>query len=85
MHWKKLTSFLSSPVTLIRDTAIDQLMKLGSKATPILTRAFKNAEADYLVHLITTLGYINDPAAIPSILNIINTPAQRRQYPPGGL
>jgi len=69
----KLTSLLSSPITNVRDTAIDQLMKLGSKATPVLTRAFQNAEADYLVHLVTTLGYIGDPAAITPILDIINT------------
>ncbi|MCG8614577.1 MAG: HEAT repeat domain-containing protein [Desulfobacterales bacterium] len=69
----KLTRLLSSSVTNVRDTAIDQLMKLGSKATPLLTRAFQNAEADYLVHLITTLGYIGDPAAINAILDIINT------------
>ncbi len=69
----QMTRLLSSPTTIIRDTAIDQLMKLGSKATPLLTRAFKNAEADYLVHLITTLGYIGDQAAISPILDIINT------------
>lgn len=68
-----LTRLLSSPVTIIRDTAIDQLVKLGSKATPLLTEAFRNAEADYLIHLITTLGYIRDPAAISAILDIINT------------
>jgi len=69
----KLTALLSSPVTNVRDTAIDQLMKLGNKATPILTKAFQNADADYLVHLVTTLGYIGDPAAITPILDIINT------------
>lgn len=69
----KLTSLLSSKVTIVRDTAIDHLMHLGSKATPILTRAFKNAESDYLIHLVTTLGYIGDPAAVPPILDIINT------------
>ncbi len=70
---EKLTELLASPVTIVRDTAIDQLMKLGSKATPLLTRAFKNAEADYMVHLLTTLGYIKDPAAIAAILDVINT------------
>jgi len=70
---EKMTTLLSSSLTIVRDTAIDQLMKLGKKATPLLTRAFKNAEADYLVHLITTLGYIKDPAAITAILDIINT------------
>lgn len=70
---EQLTSLLSSPITIVRDTAIDQLLKLGTKATPILTRAFKNAQADYLVHLITTLGYIGDTAAIIPILDIINT------------
>ncbi len=69
----KLTSLLSSRITNVRDTAIDQLMKLGNKATPILTKAFQNADADYLVHLVTTLGYIGDPAAITPILDIINT------------
>ncbi len=70
---KKLTSLLNSSNTLIRDTAIDQLMKLGVKATPILTQAFQDADADYLVHLVTTLGYIGDPAAVPSLVSIINT------------
>ena len=69
----KLTALLSSTITNVRDTAIDQLMKLGNKATPILTKAFQNADADYLVHLVTTLGYIGDPAAITPILDIINT------------
>ncbi len=70
---EQLTSLLSSSITIVRDTAIDQLMKLGNKSTPILTKAFKNAKADYLVHLITTLGYIGDTAAIRPILDIINT------------
>lgn len=70
---EKLTSLLASPITIVRDSAIDQLMKLGSKSTPLLTRAFQNAQADYLVHLITTLGYIGDSAAILPILDIINT------------
>jgi len=70
---EQLTSLLGSPITIVRDTAIDQLLKLGNKSTPILTKAFKNAQADYLVHLITTLGYIGDTAAISPILDIINT------------
>jgi CheY-like chemotaxis protein/HEAT repeat protein len=70
---EQLTSLLASPTTIVRDTAIDQLLKLGSKSTPILTRAFKNAQADYLVHLITTLGYIGDTSALGPILDIINT------------
>ncbi|MBA3011696.1 MAG: response regulator [Proteobacteria bacterium] len=70
---EKLTSLLGSSITIVRDTAIDQILKLGNKSTPILTKAFQNAQADYLVHLITTLGYIGDPAAISPILDIINT------------
>jgi CheY-like chemotaxis protein len=70
---EQLTSLLGSSFTIVRDTAIDQLLKLGNKSTPILTQAFKNAQADYLVHLITTLGYIGDTAAISPILDIINT------------
>ncbi len=69
----RLTSLLSSNITIVRDTAIDQLMKLGTKATPILTHAFQNAKADYLVHLITTLGYIGDQAAVNPIIDIVNT------------
>jgi CheY-like chemotaxis protein/HEAT repeat protein len=70
---EKITLLLSSPVTIIRDSAIDELINMGKKATPILTKAFQNAKADYMVHLITTLGYIKDQAAIPAIINIINT------------
>jgi len=70
---EKITLLLSSPVTIIRDTAIDELINMGKKATPLLTKAFKNAEADYMVHLVTTLGYIEDQAAIPAIMEIINT------------
>lgn len=70
---EKLTSLLSSTITNVRDTAIDQIIKMGNKATPILTKAFQNAEADYLVHLVTTLGYIGDPAAVAPILDIVNT------------
>ncbi len=70
---EKLTTLLGSPTTIVRDTAIDQLMKLGNKATPLLTQAFQNAEADYLVHLITTLGYIGDPGAISAIFDIVNS------------
>ncbi len=70
---KTLTSFLKSKNTIARDTAIDQIMKLGGKAVPILTDAFENAEADYMVHLITTLGYIGDTSAVSYIIEIINT------------
>ncbi|MCP3899959.1 MAG: response regulator [Desulfobacteraceae bacterium] len=68
-----LSQFLKSKNTIARDTAIDQIMKLGIKAVPILTKAFENAEADYMVHLITTLGYIGDVSAVSSIIDIINT------------
>ncbi len=70
---EKMTALLSSPITIVRDTAIDELISMGQKATPLLTRAFQNAEADYMVHLITTLGYIADQAAIQPIMDIINT------------
>ena len=33
----------------------------------------ENAQADYMVHLITTLGYIGDITAVNSIIEIINT------------
>ncbi len=68
-----LSQFLKSKNTIARDTAIDQIMKLGIKAVPVLTKAFENAETDYMVHLITTLGYIGDISAVSSIIEIINT------------
>ncbi|MBU2631876.1 MAG: HEAT repeat domain-containing protein [Proteobacteria bacterium] len=68
-----LANFLSSSDTIIRDTAIDQLLKLGKKSVPILTKSLQNTDEDCLVHLITVLGYIADPAAIIPILDIINT------------
>ena len=80
---EKITHLLSSPVTIIRDTAIDELINMGKKATPLLTKAFQNAEADYLLHLVTTLGYIEDQAAIPAIMDINQHPAQGRQHTPG--
>ena len=72
----KLTFLLNSDITIVRDTAIDQIMRLGVKAVPILTKAFENAQADYMVHLITTLGYIGDTSAVNSIIDIINTQPQ---------
>ncbi|MFO7910735.1 MAG: HEAT repeat domain-containing protein [Desulfotignum sp.] len=70
---EKLTSLLDAGETIVRDTAIDQLIHLGKKATPLLARAAETAQTDYLVHLITTLGHIKDPAAISPMLAIINT------------
>ncbi len=70
---EKLTSLLDAEETIVRDTAIDQLILLGKKATPLLARAVENAQADYMVHLITTLGHIKDPAAIAPIMAIIYT------------
>ena len=49
------------------------MLKLGKKSVPILTRSLQNTDEDSLVHIITTLGHIADPAAIIPILDIINT------------
>ncbi len=68
-----LVNLLSSSDTIIRDTAIDQLLKLDRKSVPILIKSLQNTDEDFLVHIITTLGYITDPAAIIPILEIINT------------
>lgn len=68
-----LANLLSSSDTMVRDTAIDQLLKLGKKSVPILTKSLQNTDEDCLVHIITTLGYIADPAAVIPILDIINT------------
>ncbi len=66
-----LSTFLKSSHTHIRDAAIDQLIEIGKKAVPTLTTAAANAETDYMVHLCTTLGYIGDSTALPTILDII--------------
>lgn len=66
-----LVHFLSATDTLLRDTSIDQLIKLGPKSVPVLIKSLQNADEDTLVHIITTLGYIADPAAAISILDII--------------
>ncbi len=67
-----LATLLDSTHTHIRDAAIDQLIEIGKKAVPTLTTATRNAEADYMIHLVTTLGYIGDQSALPTLLDIIN-------------
>lgn len=69
----KLATLLESTNTHIRDAAIDLLIEIGAKAVPILTAATSNASTDFMVHLITTLGYIKDQKALPVILDIMKT------------
>ncbi|MBF0232261.1 MAG: response regulator [Desulfamplus sp.] len=69
----QLALLLESSNTHIRDAAIDLLIEIGGKAVPILTAATSNANTDFMVHLITTLGYIKDQKALPIILDIIKT------------
>ncbi|MFO7885506.1 MAG: HEAT repeat domain-containing protein [Desulfobacteraceae bacterium] len=66
-----LSNLLSSKFARIRNAAIDQIIKIGKKSVPILTKATFQESSDYMVHLITTLGYIGDQAALPCILDII--------------
>lgn len=68
-----LASLLESTNTNIRDAAIDQLIEIGGKAVPILTAATSDAGTDFMIHLITTLGYIKDPKSLPVILDIMKT------------
>ncbi|MBF0201247.1 MAG: response regulator [Desulfamplus sp.] len=70
---KSLASLLESTNTDVRDAAIDQLIEIGGKAVPILTSATEDAGTDFMVHLITTLGYIQDPKALPVIIDIMKT------------
>lgn len=70
---KALASLLESTDTHLRDAAIDQLIEIGGKAVPVLTAATADAGTDLMVHLITTLGYIKDPKALPMILDIMKT------------
>ncbi|MGD9732987.1 MAG: HEAT repeat domain-containing protein [Desulfamplus sp.] len=69
----RLAELLQSSNTHIRDAAIDMLIDIGGKAVPILTAATSNADTDFMVHLITTLGYIKDQKALPVILDIMKT------------
>ena len=68
-----LSSLLSSKYARIRNAAIDQIIRTGKKSVPILTKSAFQDSSDYMVHLITTLGYIGDQAALPCILDIIKT------------
>ncbi|MEA2061748.1 MAG: response regulator [Thermodesulfobacteriota bacterium] len=68
-----LSSLLSSKYARLRNAAIDQIIQTGKKSVPILTKAAFQDSSDYMVHLITTLGYIGDQAALPCILDIIKT------------
>ncbi|MCP3943158.1 MAG: response regulator [Desulfobacteraceae bacterium] len=68
-----LANLLGSSDTIVRDTAIDQLLKLGEKSVPILTKSLQNTDEDRLIHIITILGYIADPSAVIPILDIVNT------------
>ena len=70
---KALALLLESTDTHIRDAAIDELIKIGGKAVPVLTAATADAGTDLMIHLITTLGYIKDPKALPMILDIMKT------------
>ncbi|MBF0468218.1 MAG: response regulator [Desulfamplus sp.] len=70
---KQLASLLESSNTHIRDAAIDLLIEIGGKAVPILTAATSSAGTDFMVHLITTLGYIKDQKALPIILDIMKS------------
>ena len=67
-----LATLLDSSHTHIRDAAIDQLIKIGNKAVPTLATATRNAKSDYMIHLVTTIGYIGDNSALPTLLDIIN-------------
>ncbi len=67
----RIASLLNSGNTHIRDAAIDLLIEIGGKAVPILTAATADANTDFMVHLITTLGYIRDQKALPVILDIM--------------
>ncbi|ACN16713.1 putative signal transduction protein [Desulforapulum autotrophicum HRM2] len=67
-----LARLLESPHADTRDAAIDQLIAIGNKAVPTLTMATRNAGVDHTIHLVTTLGYIGDPSALPTLLDMIN-------------
>ena len=67
-----LVRLLKSSHADIRDAAIDQLTAIGDKSVPTLTTAARDAKADYMVHIVTTLGYIGDQSALPLLIDLVN-------------
>jgi CheY-like chemotaxis protein len=67
-----LVQLLGSSHADIRDAAIDQLTAIGNKAVPTLTAAARDAKDDFMVHLVTTLGYIGDQSALPLLIDLVN-------------
>ena len=71
---KKITGFLASKQTIIRNAAIKSLTSLGSKAVPLLTESLKTVtNNDFLIHTLTVLGNIGDKTAIPAIQKLLYT------------
>ncbi|OQY13238.1 MAG: hypothetical protein B6I31_01565 [Desulfobacteraceae bacterium 4572_19] len=68
----KLTELLSSPMTDVRNIAMDQIIKIGPKAVPTLMNNLDKTDSDTMIHTLNTLGTIGDVTALPAIFKVIN-------------
>lgn len=68
---KKLTELLSSQFTGLRHAAIDNLVKIGVKAIPVVIDNLKTDDTDTVIHSLNVLGNIGDITALPAIQKVI--------------
>ncbi len=69
---KKLNQTLTSHHAHIRSTGKEKLVRLGSKALPILSENLLQGDPDLLIHTLNVMGDIGDEGAIPAIRKLIH-------------
>lgn len=70
---EKLNDTLRSHYAHMRIYAKDELVRIGSKAVPVLIENLKEGDSDLLVHTLNVLGEIGDESAIMPIRALLNT------------
>lgn len=70
---EKLNDTLRSHYAHMRIYAKDELVRIGSKAVPVLIENLKEADSDLLIHTLNVLGEIGDDSAIMPIRSLLNT------------
>ncbi len=68
---EKLTELLSSQFVDLRNSAIDGLIEIGSKAIPIVADNLKTDDTDTMIHSLNVLGNIGDITALSAIQKAI--------------
>lgn len=69
----KLNDTLRSHYAHMRIYAKDELIRIGTKAVPVLIENLKEGDSDLLVHTLNVLGDIGDESAIMPIRALLNT------------